>query len=209
MHQESDLQHRAFCLWAMQDPLGRSRNAVAQLLGVPEPTTRKWTKRFAWQQRIEDAGEKHDTYATAMYRSLYDKTWGDSDLIVIHAKMRVPYPRIVLTGPPAAPDPIEIRNRSDEARAEKRDARKKIGQLIDAALGTFASALVAKKVRVVMSDLPVLLRLKREYLTELEDDIPDDLAKMSDYELRAIVDDIMRANGLEVEAAQAIKLVAG
>jgi hypothetical protein len=205
---ESAEQHAAMLLWGLMDPAKRTVNGLAVVFKRAEGAVRKWRATRRWDARTKGKGRVAE--CAVAYRDLYLGTFGAEHIPGLADRMRPDVaalldvqvferPRVVALAPPAPPPSVE----AEVARAAKRAELAKLERLVDGSIGAFAKALVAGKVRVSLSDLPTLIRVKRQILAERDEGVPDDLSLASDHDLRRIVEEAMQEAGLEDEAAAA------
>ena len=71
---ESAEHHRAFLLWAMQEPSRRSYRATSRALDLGDITIRRYASRFKWKERVKV--EASDRLAWKEYLGRYPDTYG-------------------------------------------------------------------------------------------------------------------------------------
>lgn len=87
---ESADNHRAFLLWAMQEPSRRSMRATSRALGVGDRTIRRWCADYGWEERARV--EASDRLAWAEYLGRYAETYGVRGLAMVQDNMDFPGP---------------------------------------------------------------------------------------------------------------------
>lgn len=188
---ESEVQHRAMLLWAMQDIGRRSYRAVGGVLSRADTTISNWAAMFAWSDRSGKYGEASQARACRDYRETYYPKKAMLEVAAVERLMSVPF---LLTSPP--PDE---QGRGDAARtigeqstekasdADKpsavggargtiqtdRDERRKnlqrTTQVVDALVGQLVRDLQQGKVHVKPGDLPGLYKLRQLCAEDLGD----------------------------------------
>lgn len=181
---ENNRQHRGFLLWVAQDPLMRSYNLTAKALSCSDSTVRNWSKRHAWEERVEKAGTGAQAAAIGRYRNVYLRQKGPLELEVVRHAISLP----LVPGEPvrvAASEHIrsgridmETGERKkgnpngnpagNKNRDDAKDAAKKTVVLIDAALATFARQLKDGEVKVRPRDVIVLANARRHFIQEID-----------------------------------------
>lgn len=87
--------HRAFLLYAMQDPDAekaskrRSLRAVARALNASDNSVRKWRDKEGWEDRLGDP--EHSRHAGDLYAKLYHSKLGGREVAVLKERLIVPY----------------------------------------------------------------------------------------------------------------------
>ena len=159
---EDDRSHRAFLLYAMQDPgivaerhRGRSIAAVGTVTGLSRQALNRTSKVLQWDARITKLGSLAMVEATRAYHALYFERYGDREVMGIAARMTVPWP-------PEATPSGQVAAKIDEMRAQSsnrtKKQREKIRDLLDGTLVRFGKALVDDRVSFRAGDLIHLAR---------------------------------------------------
>lgn len=166
---ENVRQHRAFVLYAMQDANIRSLRLASRAIEQGVTTVQRWKVRANWNDRCDSVGPACQAIACRVYREVYLHKIGVREVNVVESKMSVPFL-------PDEPMPSEQgdgpgkRTRiSDAASADslQREARRHLG-LIDAALRRIDKGLKDKSLKPRITDLPHLIKLRREIAANLD-----------------------------------------
>ena len=160
--EEDERHHRAFLLWAMQDPEQRSLRATARAAQCSDNSARKWRGKFGWEERVADP--EHSRHAADLYAELYHTRLGGREVRLVEERMEVPYV------PPMEEAKTEIAKANDlyeqvereEARAafvEKSHERtKKLRTVLDATLTRVGQGLASGAIKVKPSDVNMVIR---------------------------------------------------
>lgn len=100
---EDARHHRAFLLYAMQDPEKRSLRATARAVRASDNSVRKWRSRQKWEERLGDP--EHCRHACDLYASTYHTKLGGGEVGIITERLGAEY---------VAPDTVD---KSQTARA--------------------------------------------------------------------------------------------
>jgi len=160
---EGERAHRAFLLYAMQDPERRSSSAAGRGVSRAESTTREWRRRWSWEDRISALGEAADVKAATAYREWYYPRFRLREIVEVEDRLAAPFRPESVVSPTVAAEVREAA-RGDTQREAAADARKRSRRrhmaLIDGALGLVAKRVAAGEVRVTLRDIPTLLDLR-------------------------------------------------
>lgn len=109
---ETEEQHRALLLLAMQDPgsnpragghcNGRNLSLVIPAVSPSRTTVRRWVDRYRWADRIEGHGTDAQAYAIELYRGLYMRDFGEKDLPHVGAVVSLPMTTVTESGQESA-----------------------------------------------------------------------------------------------------------
>jgi hypothetical protein len=189
---ESDRHHRAFLLYAMQDPRSapllkvggqRSFKQASRAVGCSASTIQEWGRRFDWLART--AADGIDAQAIRAYRELYYPKYRSRELAIVERFMSV---SLLPDDPPPSERPSERDEASRQAEvidakssgaADQRGVekssdreRKMLGGMVTMTDGLIMrgfrrlSDLDAEgKLTIGLKDLPNLIRM-RSILTE-------------------------------------------
>lgn len=189
---ETEAQHLALCLYAIQDPHQRSYVAVAGAMVRDQRTIRDWSKRLGWRERIAAEGDAAQARAAQLYRDRHLGRVGLAPHAAVERRSSIP---LMTTGAPPEPErpgPSEVAveraatdprrdglatqgNGSQPRQAERDAARTDLERTRTVARGAvvrFAQQLQAGKVQVRPADLPGLHRLIRECTEQLGEVAP-------------------------------------
>ena len=159
---ETDQQHRAFLMWAMQHPIKRSKRRTGIALQVSEKTIRNWHILHAWEARAKH--EESAKWASDLYASTYHVRFGGRELRVIEDLLAVEYqqPQEALKGKLAkAVDLADEVSRDEERAKHSTKLQKRVERLdtvADAALVKVGQGIASGKIEAKLSDLGPILR---------------------------------------------------
>jgi len=83
--------HRAFLLWAMQDPDKRSGKRVAVGMNRRDNVIWTWSKRWKWADRVAIYGLSSQARAIQAYKKLYQSTFSLHEIAMVEQNMSVPF----------------------------------------------------------------------------------------------------------------------
>lgn len=169
---ETEVGHRAFLLWAMQDPERRSVRACGRAVARSEACLREWRGKHEWDARVASLGSLVTVKASVAYRLLY---YGEMRLReIVEVESLLPSPFLPDTPiPPGATlgeqvsEAVRPRARDEDARKQREEEqRKRHLALVDGAIGLVAKRIAAGEVKVSLRDVPLLLDLRARMVTE-------------------------------------------
>jgi hypothetical protein len=159
---EDERHHRAFLLYAMQDPEQRSLRAVARAISASDNSVRKWRGKHDWHSRMQDP--EHCRHACDLFASTYHAKMGGREVSIIQERLGAPYV------PPGHAEKSEVARSVDlyeqvdreealaafDRRAQQRNER--LRKVLDATLGKVGRGLVDGDIKPRPSDIRTVLR---------------------------------------------------
>lgn len=142
---EGERHHRAFLLYAMQDPNNRSLRAVCRATKASDNSVRKWREKYRWEDRMGDP--ETCRHACDLYAELYHAKSGGREIGVIRDRLGSPYvapDEEAKSELARAVDLHEQLDRESAAAAFNRKAaerNKKLQQVLDAQLAVIGAQL--------------------------------------------------------------------
>lgn len=139
---EGERHHRAFLLYAMQDP-PRSLRAVSRATKASDNSVRKWRTKYEWEDRLGDP--ETCRHACDLYASLYHTKSGGREVEVIKERLGAPYVppgTDQMTETARAIDLHDQIDRESAAAAYSRkaaDRARKLQQVLDAQLAVIGA----------------------------------------------------------------------
>lgn len=183
---EHEVVHRAMLLWMMQHPstnpaVSRSMRATARAIGRSESCLRDWSDTHRWEQRAATESDPEGA-AVALYRTLYLRDYGETELPQIASRVIVPLSpggsgEEAISQARAASTAAQRVEQAviSDVMTRRKAERQKVEQfrgLVDAALGETARLLKEKKLHLTAKDIPSLLSARHtltEWLTSHDD----------------------------------------
>ena len=160
---EGERAHRAFLLYAMQDPDSRNLSAAGRGVSRAESTVREWRRRWKWADRIDRLGTASDVKAATAYREQYYPTYKLREIVEVEDHMSAPFRPDAVVSPTVAAE-VKQAVRGDSGAQRAAEARKKNQRrhlaLVDGALGLVAKRVAAGEVKVTLRDITTLLDLR-------------------------------------------------
>lgn len=172
---ESNREHRALLLFAMQMRSERSLRATSRAVGRSESTVRGWRERHRWRERMEALGRKPvlaERRAAQAYRALYYPALRLREIVEIEDRLRTPFePEAVVeeTIRDEVRDLLRKEKRGSKVEAEKSKREKERRRhlaLVDGALGLVAKRIASGEIRANLRDIPTLLDIRGKILAE-------------------------------------------
>lgn len=163
---ESGNAYRGFLLWAMQTPHKRAVRPVSKALQKSYPTVRDYSIRWLWSERAKAVTS--DAEAQAIYRRIYFKTYGMSEIAMVEKNIVAPI-SVMGNMPRDIADAVDRTVRETnppKSTVFSTEVKRKHLMLIDAAIGYVAQGIKTGDVRRSLRDIPLLMQLRSELTGE-------------------------------------------
>jgi hypothetical protein len=170
---ETEVGHRAFLLWAMQDPERRSVRACGRAVGRSEACLREWRGKHEWDGRADACGKLATVKASVAYRLLYYGEMRLREIVEVETLLPAPFlPDTPIPSGATIGDQVSeaIRPRKpdeDARRAKEQEQKRRHLALVDGAIGLVAKRIAAGEVKVTLRDVPLLLDLRARMTSEV------------------------------------------
>ena len=163
---ESKIAHRAFLLWAMQNPKKRNQRATGRAVERSTTTIRGHMARWFWEDRASDITS--DQVAQGLYRELYFEEFGSKEIAMVKKNIISP---ISVLGTMPATVAAGIRQTLEQTDKPKEtvftnEIKRRHIDLIDYAIRYITQALQNGDIRATLKDIPTLVGLRRELTGE-------------------------------------------
>lgn len=169
---ETEVGHRAFLLWAMQDEERRSVRACGRAVARSEACLREWRGKHEWDKRAETLGDLATVKASIAYRILYYGSLKLREIVEVESLLPVPFlpDTPIAAGSPLGEqvsEAIRPRARDEDAKGKQNEEqRRRHLALVDGAIGLVARRIAAGEVKVSLRDIPHLLDLRSRMVVE-------------------------------------------
>ena len=159
---ERTKHHRAFLLYAMQNPTARTCRPISDAIGCSHTSVLQWRKKYNWDDRARS--QTADVVAQQMYRALYMGRYGIQE--VSHIQQNITAPVSATTPvPKSVADSVQVSldqvKDLDDSKHDK-EMRKKQIMILDAAIGYVAQGIKDSDIKRNIRDLPILIGLRNE-----------------------------------------------
>lgn len=169
---ETEVGHRAFLLWTMQDAERRSVRACGRAVARSEACLREWRGRNEWDERARSLGDLATVKASVAYRLLYYPAMRLREIVEVETLLPSPFlpdtpVPLGATLAEQVSDAVRPRTRDEDARkARDEEQRKRHLALVDGAIGLVAKRIAGGEVKVSLRDVPLLLDLRARMISE-------------------------------------------
>lgn len=166
---ERETAHRAFLLWAMQNPKKRNQRATARAVERSPSVIRDYKERWAWDDRVRDITS--DQQAQALYRELYFDKIGSKEIAMIEKNILSPISVIGTVPATVAAGIAQIMEETKKPEGETvftTEIKRRHIELVDYAIGYIQQQLNEGEIRSTLKDIPTLLNLRRELTGEVD-----------------------------------------
>ena len=161
-HNEREIEHRAFLLWAMQAKLNRNVRAISRAVGRSHTSISNYLLKHNWKERVTSITDESE--AQALYKNLYMPEYGMSEIAAVQKYIATP---ISTNGTMERGIGESVQKAIDKTskkidKVHEKEVQRKHIMLLDAAIGYIAQGLKDGDMKRQIRDLPTLINLRNQ-----------------------------------------------
>ena len=169
MKGERETAHRAFLLWAMQNPKKRNQRATARAVDRSPSVVRDYKERWNWDERAREITS--DQQAQALYRELYFDKMGSKEIAMIEKNILSPISVVGTVPAGVAAGVAQVMEETQKPKGEtvfSQEVKRRHIELVDYAISYIQQQLNDGDIKSTLKDIPTLLNLRRELTGEVD-----------------------------------------